>query len=215
MVLFGAEPLFIERLTSKQPFCAGVLIMHKGRILVTLNDDGLPADKSSNFYRIGGVGGGQEPSETILQCALREAQEEISGAVELIPSPVSYLHDMDIGAIECASIADACPPFLLQRVTNRTPDTPYKPGLPIGPYIYFAIYLACVKNWDTVAPGDDVCGLISVLPDEWAILDQQPTIRQLEAMGVRVWRNSGLRPDFRVWLPENESFRTVVELLLR
>jgi 8-oxo-dGTP pyrophosphatase MutT (NUDIX family) len=32
----------------------------------------------NNTWRVGGVGGGQEPRETILECAVREAQEELS-----------------------------------------------------------------------------------------------------------------------------------------
>lgn len=49
---------------------------------------------------------------------------------------------------------------------------------------------ACVKTWDTVAPGEDVRGLISVSPEDWAIFDQQLTVRKLETMVVRVRKAS-------------------------
>jgi 8-oxo-dGTP pyrophosphatase MutT (NUDIX family) len=68
---------------------------HDGELVVTLNSDGLPPG-SRNMLRIGAVGGGQEPLESILDCALREAKEELSvQQIKALPAPSTFFHDMD------------------------------------------------------------------------------------------------------------------------
>jgi hypothetical protein len=61
--------LDLEHLTSGQPFCAGVVVVERGRLLVTIAAADL---ETSPVWRVGGVGGGQESGETILQCAVAQ-----------------------------------------------------------------------------------------------------------------------------------------------
>lgn len=78
MPILVKEPLHIEVLTFNQPFCAGVILAREDRVVMTLNSDMDAGDgqaaMSDQVLRIGGVGGGQEPGETMPACALREAR---------------------------------------------------------------------------------------------------------------------------------------------
>jgi hypothetical protein len=59
----------VRRLTDGQPFCAGVVVVQDGCVAVTLNRDVPPSGSANGSpLRVGGVGGGQEPGETIEQC---------------------------------------------------------------------------------------------------------------------------------------------------
>lgn len=101
------DPIDVAALTSSQPFCAGTLIMHSGGILITLNADHVPPAWAGTAWRVGGVGGGQEPGETVWQCAEREAAEELSVPAQLHPAPVTYIHDLDTDDIDQRRCADA------------------------------------------------------------------------------------------------------------
>ncbi|PTX58323.1 NUDIX domain-containing protein [Melghirimyces profundicolus] len=178
------DPLDVAALTNNQPFCAGVVLLREGRILATLNPDGLPESLQSTTCRIGGVGGGQEPGETLKECALREAEEETTVKVELIHSPSTFFHDMDTGLVSEITVRDVPAPVLLERMTDSRPNTPYRPGLPTGPYIYFGQFLA---GWRTGAkelrPGDDVRALFYFPVDRWNELKHPSTPRDLTRRG--------------------------------
>jgi ADP-ribose pyrophosphatase YjhB (NUDIX family) len=204
--------LNVEELTRNQPFCAGVVLIRNGKILVTLNND-LNGDQKNGFLRVGGVGGGQEINETIAECALREGKEELeTDHVRLIPSDVTFFHDMDTGEIVQIQATDVIPPYLVQRVTSRTPDQPYKPGLPFGPYLYFGIYL-CASSEIDLLPGDDVDALLDVPLDKWDLLLEKPALASLLEHEFDLYEQRVLNRDIRVVVPENESFITVVKLM--
>jgi 8-oxo-dGTP pyrophosphatase MutT (NUDIX family) len=61
-----------------------VVVFHEGRLVLTLNADGLPASFGAGRLRVGGVGGGCEDGETFEDCARREAEEELSVPVTLV-----------------------------------------------------------------------------------------------------------------------------------
>ena len=61
--------LDLAALTDDQPFCAGLVLGHRGRLVLTLNDDHLPTEIRHPALRVGGVGGCQEPREDIWECA--------------------------------------------------------------------------------------------------------------------------------------------------
>ncbi|TKC15308.1 NUDIX hydrolase [Robertmurraya kyonggiensis] len=204
----------IAEITHNQPFCAGVLVTKGDKILITLNPDGLP-DEMENTWRVGAVGGGQEPNETILDCAIREAKEEISVDVRIESSPVTFFHDMDLKTVEKIQVKDEIAPYLLERVTNPFPDKPYRAGLPVGPYIYFAIYFANVDNLEEVKAGDDVQGLLLVPATEWDSLNNGYTITELKTKGVEIVHLRTPDESKMVWIPENESLTTVCRLLIQ
>lgn len=203
----------IAEITDNQPFCAGVFVTKGDKILITLNPDGLPEELENRAWRVGAVGGGQEPNETILECAIREAKEEISVDVRVESSPVTFFHDIDQRTIEKVQVKDEIAPYLLERVSNPFPDRPYREGLPVGPYIYFAIYLANVDDWEEVKAGDDVQGLLLVPVTEWDSLNQGNTIAELRTKGVEVVHLRTPDESKKIWIPENESLTTVCRLL--
>lgn len=209
------EKLNIEQLTKNQPFCAGVIAFFAGKLIVTLNADGLPPS-SRNMLRIGAVGGGQEPLESILDCALREAKEELSvQQVKALPAPSTFFHDMDLDEIRRIETVDKIAPFLVQRQTNARPHTPYKPGLPTGPFVYFNLFLAQIIDV-TILPGDDVVGLLLVPLDQWELLQQPCTLREAVAQGIElITRNDTPQSlkDAILYLPKDESLLTAVPLL--
>ncbi|HEX6121662.1 MAG TPA: NUDIX domain-containing protein [Ktedonobacterales bacterium] len=208
------EPLDVARLTAGQPFCAGVVIVEDGRLLVTLNTDWLPAELDGTAWRVGGVGGGQEPGETISECALREAREELCAEVARIPADTTYYHDLDTGELAPVRCVDLVPPLLFQRRRNAQPEVPFRPGLPAGPYTYLALYLATLPNPAVIQPGDDVEGLLYVPLTEWDLLTTMPTLQDALRCGARLIERQPLDRGRRLYLRDDES-ATVVASLLR
>ncbi|TDL57003.1 GNAT family N-acetyltransferase [Paenibacillus dendritiformis] len=217
MSILMEEPLHIKALTCNQPFCAGVFLIREERVVMTLNADmdagGDQAARSERVLRIGGVGGGQEPGETMPACALREAREELATErVWLKSSPVTYFHDMDTGEIRPVTVRDELAPFLLQRATNPAPDQPYKPGLPVGPYIYYGIYAAEADESEPLAPGDDVAALLSIPIGSWDEIEQGMTLSEALAHGCTVTEAIPLHRDTRLHVPDTESMRMIMRL---
>ncbi|MEF3301893.1 NUDIX domain-containing protein [Paenibacillus sp. GYB003] len=208
--------LDVEAWTANEPFCAGVVWVRDGKVAVTLNPDGIPAELGSDVLRIGGVGGGQEPGETIAECALREAKEELgSGNVRLRSSGETYFHDIDTGEISRIRCTDRTAPFLLQRQTSKTPDRPYKPGLPFGPYVYFGIYIGEADE-ARINPDDDVAGLLFVPIERWELLLRETvTVGAVLDAGADLLEAAPIPRQTRLWMPDNESMRTVVRLWKR
>ncbi|MFB5089487.1 NUDIX domain-containing protein [Psychrobacillus sp. PGGUH221] len=205
----------IKEVTSQQPFCAGVIITKEDKILVTLNTDGLPKNLKGISLRVGGVGGGQEPDENILECAIREAKEEICVDVEIMPSKSTFFHNIDESKIEEIDVKDEIPPLLFERVSNPRPNVPFKEGLPIGPYIYFGLYEAKLNNWDEIKAGDDVQGLLLLPIKEWnSLLDGNCTIADVKNRGAELIHNN-LDESTKLWVSPQESFGTVSKLLLK
>ncbi|MBO0793798.1 MAG: NUDIX hydrolase, partial [Ktedonobacteraceae bacterium] len=117
--------LNVRHVTNNQPFFAGVILLEEGNLVATLNMDGLPSALMKNpAWRVGGVGGGQKAGETIWECALREAYEELCTEVTLRPSQVTYFHDIDTGKITSITCDDPIAPFLLERQSNLFPYGP-------------------------------------------------------------------------------------------
>ncbi|SFS75461.1 NUDIX hydrolase [Marininema halotolerans] len=204
----------LEALTNQQPFCAGVIIKQGLGIVITLNEDGLPNERMKNSWRVGAVGGGQEPNETIWECALREAREEMSTEVTLIHSPVTYYHDIDTGLIEKVKVADEIAPFLFQRKKNPSPKRPYKEGLPCGPYIYFAMFLVEERiSWDKMSPGDDVKGLVLFPQDRFDEIKQDHPLSYWLQRGAQLVGVEDVDTNKKLWAPADESSLTVARLL--
>lgn len=217
MSILMEEPLHIESLTFNQPFCAGVFLVREERVVMTLNADmdardGMAA-MSDRVLRIGGVGGGQEPEETMPACALREAREELATErVRLKSSPLTYFHDVDTGEIRRVAVRDELAPFLLQRATNPTPEQPYKPGLPVGPYIYYGIYAAEADESEPLAPGDDVGALLSIPIGSWEEIEQGLPLSEALARGCAITEAVPLNRNTWLHVPDSESMRILMRL---
>jgi 8-oxo-dGTP pyrophosphatase MutT (NUDIX family) len=207
------EPVCIDELTNNQPFCAGVILFRKNKIITTLNTDGIPDQHDNDVLRIGAVGGGQEPGESIEECAIREAAEELHISdynIELIHSKVTYYNDMDTGEVEKIQCTDKISPFLFQRQINPHPKTPYKPGLPVGQYIYYSLYIGRILNED-IFPGDDVEGLLLVPLDHWEQLNQSK-LEDVLGNHELIERKKIDRKTI-LYTPTNESFNMAIPLI--
>lgn len=210
-----AQMVNVQALTTNQPFCAGVILCQQERVLVTLNTDGLPAALQGSVLRVGGVGGGQEVGETISRCALREAQEELDmAAVHLIHAPLTYVHDWETGELSQQPCSDDLAPFLLERQRSRSPDTPYRPGLPTGPYVYFGLFFARAEE-PIKHPGDDVQGLLWLPIDHWPLVEQHASLEEVLNQGAILLETEPLPGTISLWAHPNESMRTVTALLSR
>jgi 8-oxo-dGTP pyrophosphatase MutT (NUDIX family) len=213
-----SAPFSVRRLTAGRPFCAGVLVTVDGSLLVTLSaDTGGYADGYGGELLVGGVGGGQEPGEDVWGTAIREAAEELGVTAELLPSPRTYLHDLDSDSIVRSRSVDEPAPFALQRARNQDATTPFRPGLPTGPYTYFSLFLARLTrpNPVFVPADDDVVALLWLPLAHWHVLDDRPPLRDLIALGATVAVGRTVPADVRIALPARESLRTVAPLLAR
>lgn len=203
-------------LTGDRPFCAGVLIVRDDRLLVTLSADGVDAlDADGASWFVGGVGGGQEQSESLWDCARREALEELGISVELCASPVTYMHDINTGAVVPTRSSDSPAPFAVQRLLNRDAGKPFRPGLPFGPYTYFGLFLARIPDEEAVlrSSDDDVAALVWLPLSSWSLLDSPISFRTLLAAGASIAAGGPISPDAVIHIKDSESLRTVAPLL--
>jgi 8-oxo-dGTP pyrophosphatase MutT (NUDIX family) len=201
--------LDIVALTTGRPFCAGVVMMVDQRLVLTLNHDHLPGTLEGAALRVGGVGGGQEPGETIWECAAREAREEVGCDVKLVRAPRTYLRELPDGMSRPARCRDELAPLLFEWGANKSPDQPYAPGLPTGPLLYGAMFLA--RPLDEIQPRD-VEGLLLISPPMWSLIDAQATLRELVDAGAKLLEREPLDRDVRVWSFPEESMRAVCSL---
>jgi 8-oxo-dGTP pyrophosphatase MutT (NUDIX family) len=198
--------LDVAAVTAGQPFCAGVIAMVAGRLVVTLARDHAPGD---GFIRVGGVGGGQEPGETVVECALREAREELGVDVELVSSPRTYIDDLD-GHVRAARCTDPMRPLVFWS-TPRPDPRPHGPGLPEGPTLYGAMYLARLDR--EPEPGDvDALLLTTASEASWRLVEQGTTLGEALDADCRLIERAPLARDLRLWAPGEEAMRTVFEL---
>ena len=206
--------LHLAELTRGQPFCAGLLLVHRGRLVLTLNDDHVAADVPRPAYRVGAVGGGQEVGENIWECALREAHEEVGVALDLVPSPVTRFYDWEERELRPVDhVEDEIAPLVVHRWENPHPDVPYKPGLPVGPYVYGADFLARSGDAVDLRPGDDLAALLLVPFEALPGFDDEPTLAQVAAAGVDVVPARELAQHARLWLHPNEGLHVTRPLL--
>ena len=196
--------LDVAAVTEGQPFCAGVVLMIDGRLVFTLDREHAP---TADLIRVGGVGGGQEPGESIVGCALREAREELAVEVDLISSPRTYIDDQG-GDLRLTRCTDEIRPLVFWS-RSRPDPTPYAPGLPAGPTLYGAMYLARLRG--EPRPGD-VDALFYLAPSNWALIDRQAQIGEAIKHGCELIERTPLQRDLRLWTDDEETMRAVCEL---
>jgi ADP-ribose pyrophosphatase YjhB (NUDIX family) len=206
--------LHLAELTRGQPFCAGLLLVHRGRLVLTLNDDHVAPGVPRPAVRVGAVGGGQEPGETIWECALREAHEEVSAGVDLVPAPFTRFFDWEEREPRVVEhVEDELAPLVVHRWERPNPDVPYKPGLPVGPYLYGADFLARAGEAIELRPGDDLAGLLLVPLDAWAAIETEPTLDEAIGAGIDVIAARDLPGELRLWVHPHEGLPVVRPLL--
>ena len=140
------DKISVEDITKNYPFCAGVLICRNGKnglefLLTLANKNKWLCQQEKTVIGVGGIGGGQEPNEPPLDCAQREALEEISAKVKIISSDFTIFENLSTRKKNIKT-TDAIKPFIFQKRLNTCPDKPFKKGLPIGQFLYIVMYLA-------------------------------------------------------------------------
>lgn len=206
----------IRRLTGGRPFCAGVLLVHEGKVLATLNANGVDAAEASGTdWYVGGVGGGMEPGEDIWDCALREAREELGVPVRLVPSERTYLHDIDSDQLRESRTDDAPAPFIVQRFRNDDPVTPFRPDLPAGPYTYFCMFLAEFTEAPAAFESDDpdIAALVWLPLKAGELIGEGVTFADLTAAGTTLAAGGPIADEARIHLTRTETLRIAGPLL--
>lgn len=210
--------LDVAALTRGRPCCAGVLVVEHGGLLTTLSSPhGPAAPRHGNEWYVGGVGGGQEPHEDVWGTAQREAREELGVPVELLGSPITHVQDFDDGTSWTTTATDAIAPFALQRVRNEDATRPFKPGLPTGPFTYFALFLArfTSSGGELDHRGDEDIAALFWMPLDLLtrMVDQAMTVRHLVTGGGRV-ATGEVAPDALARLSPHESLALLVAPLV-
>jgi 8-oxo-dGTP pyrophosphatase MutT (NUDIX family) len=194
--------------TAGQPFCACVVLMVDGRLVTTLNRDHLPAELERSALRVGGVGGGQEPGETIWECAVREALEEAACDVKLVSSPRTYMRHAE-GPLRHARCRDEVAPLLFEW-SPRDDPAPYEPGLPAGSRLYNAFFLGRASQ--DPHPGD-VEGLLLLPPSGWSHVEREATIEDALEAGAHLLERVSIPRETRLWSFPDDSVGTVCDLV--
>ncbi len=203
----------VAALTAGAPFNAGLVLVQDHRLVLTLNTDDMPVDFAGRAFCVGWVGGGQEPGETVWECALREAHEEVAAFVDLVPAPVTYFYDWEERVLREAECADPDPPLLFERMPRANPDVAPHAGLPAGPYLYAATFLALAGSAAPLHPGGDVAGLLLLPLELWPFVAEGAAISEAVAAGAEVIEREPLPPDARLWLHPTATIRVAVPLL--
>ncbi len=124
-----------------------------GRYLFFLAGTKFDCPPGELFYA--GIGGHREEGETWVECAHREAIEEIGVDVELIPSNDTWIVSSDGGA-ERAVVSDQPRPVALYRMIH--PE-----GVPrAGETYHIVIYKAALLEQPTEMPVEEVSGVIAL-----------------------------------------------------
>jgi len=202
----------VARLTAEAPFRAGVMLLHRGRLVLTLDDD-LPSDLMASATRVKWVGGGQEPGENAWECALREAHEEVGAAVDLVPAPLTYFHDAEEGEPGRVACDDPDPPLLVERISRPNPDVADAPGLPVGPYLYAVTFLALAGDAADLRPGSDLAGLLLLPLVLWPLVEDGASVDEAVDAGAEVVGGDSVPARARLWLHPLATIRVAVPLL--
>jgi 8-oxo-dGTP pyrophosphatase MutT (NUDIX family) len=205
--------LHLAALTADAPFQAGMLLFRGRRLVLTLEHDELPGDLPGPAVRAKWVGGGQEPGETPWECALREGHEEVGAVVDLVPSPVTHLHDAEEGALRRVECEDPDPPLLVERSERPSPDVAPAPGLPAGPYLYGVTFLAVAGAAAQLRPCGEVAGLLLLPLELWPQVLSGATLSALGEAGAELVAGDSVPTDARVWVHPGATIRLAVPLL--
>lgn len=213
MTFSHMESIDVRHVTTNQPFYAGVILIHQGQLVITLHTDNVSTQRAqqSTVYRVMGIGGGQEPEETIWECAIREVREKLQLQVQLRPSSIMYFHEVDTGEIYPVQCLNTTPPFLLERQSNLYPYMPLRPGSPVGPYTYFGIFLTEILQ--PITPPNNIEGILYIPLKLWSTLLQQPTLETILQQGATLLEHTTLPRQHQLRVHPEDVFMMAVSLL--
>ena len=84
----------LEMLIPQTAVSGAVVLLRKGDKNVFMVFDRTQEINGKHIYRFAALGGKRLPSERWVDCALREAHEETSGSITIIPAPKSVYFDL-------------------------------------------------------------------------------------------------------------------------
>ena len=150
----------------------------QGRYLFFLAGTKFDCPPGELFYA--GVGGHREEGESWIECAHREAIEELGVDVELLTSPSTWRISMDGGA-ELISVSDEPRPMALYEMVHPQ-------GSPSAGGIYhIVIYSGALLQPPSDLPIDEVRAVIALTREQVALGPQRkPAISELISEGAEI-----------------------------
>lgn len=178
-------------------FAAGAVVVHDGRLVLTLTEKDVPAELTARALRVAWVGGTREPRETPWQCVLREAREEVGIALEQLTPPATYAWDWRTRVLAEREAADG----ELLRVDGTDGRMA-------------VVYLAAPSGGESPVPGD-VPGVLLLPQPAWPLVERGASVAEAVDAGAEVIGCQRLPAEARLWLHPTAALRVAVPLLAR
>lgn len=194
----------VEVSSAGRPFCAGVVPSTPRGFLFTIPKPSRWGAEGRQAIPLACIGGGQEPGETIRECAEREAREEAGCPVRLLGSELSVVIAPD-GGWSRRRLDDRVPPAVVQL--RRKDPAPYKPGLPAGDLLTIAHYeaLPLGEPWPR-----DVPALLELPPGLAAAVRRGITVGDALRAGLRLLERVPVPRSATLWCrPDTPEDRLV------
>lgn len=192
-----------------EPFCAGVTIFDNGRLLFALStEEAWTADGTQIKIPVQSVGGGMEAGENMLECAIREAKEEIGVEVEIVHSPITYFQDENGNSMQVILDEDPAPICYQRRISEQ--KTPYKSGLPAGDILHLGLYIAHLKGKPKPV---DIPAFIWVPLDQVSVLFDGIDLRNLPLHNIDIVTKKKLPANAHFYFPESCTEKMLHDVL--